>query len=364
MRLPACVAVVVESDVIESVEMSSLLGVCVRGAVVIRMRPHAARPHAPPRHPVRAGGGRKVSHVCGGSCAFLPCAPDAAAHVQRAGLGGRWLLTAQQPNRYPELQWGITPDLSVRKDYAWFLNQWEVLTALACLYVGFMVPFTLGFEKYYFADGEQCLFSSNAVPSNGTAFYVTRIVDIIVDLIFIVDIFINFVSARWVFRLEPMAHWTLVDDLSKIAQLYMSDMFVLDVLGKKNAPLPIFLPLQRNVCTGDRLYRPQSFRVEAFRKTGLALTYVHIHCAGSLPVQHLDCIEGVNAGFLKFARLLRLFKLFRLTRLATLISLVQRRFPSSIYVVAFIELFVCECDFKCLLHIVPIRLQRSGMRRN
>ena len=61
---------------------------------------------------------------------------------------------------------------------------------------------------------------------------------------------------------------------------------------------------------------------------------------GSLPVQHLDCIEGVNAGFLKGARLLRLFKLFRLTRLATLIKMLEQQFPSSVYVVTFIELFV------------------------
>ena len=132
------------------------------------------------------------------------------------------------------------------------------VTAVACLYVGFMVPFTLGFEKYYFGQGEQCLFSPDAVLSNGPAFYVTRIVDIIVDIIFIVDIFINFVSARWVLHLEPMAHWVLVDDLSAIAQAYLHDMFVLDVLGKKNAPLPISSPCSERVaheivCAGRRV---------------------------------------------------------------------------------------------------------------
>ena len=167
----------------------------------------------------------------------LPCVPDAAAQLQSAGLGGCWLLTAQQPNRYPDLQWGITPDLSTRHDYAWFLNNWEILTALACLYVGFMVPFTLGFEKYYFKEGEQCLFSSEAVVI-GPAFYVTRIVDIIVDLIFIFDIFVNFVSARWILKLEPMVHWVLIDDLSEIGKLYMKDMFVMDVLGKSLFLMP------------------------------------------------------------------------------------------------------------------------------
>lgn len=64
-----------------------------------------------------------------------------------------------------------------------------------------------------------------------------------------------------------------------------------------------------------------------------------ITIAGSLPVQYLDCISGIDGGSLKLMRMLRLFKLFRLRRLQTLINMVQKAFPGSAYVVAFVELF-------------------------
>jgi hypothetical protein len=93
-----------------------------------------------------------------------------------------------------------------------------------------MVPFSLGFEKYYLGDGEQCLFSPKATI-HGPSFYITRVIDILVDIVFWIDIFINFVSARWVLKMEPMVHWVLVDDMPEIADLYLRDMFVIDFLG-------------------------------------------------------------------------------------------------------------------------------------
>ena len=93
-----------------------------------------------------------------------------------------------------------------------------------------MVPFSLGFEKYYLGDGEQCLFSSDATI-NGPSFYVTRVIDILVDIVFWIDIFINFVCARWVLKMEPMVHWVLVDEIPEIAHMYLRDMFVIDLLG-------------------------------------------------------------------------------------------------------------------------------------
>ena len=104
-----------------------------------------------------------------------------------------------------------------------------MITAVACLYVGFMVPFSLGFEKLYLSGGEQCLFSpeANLIP----LFAVTRIIDIFVDIVFWIDIFVNFLSARWVLETEPMVHWTLVDDLGEVANLYLRDTFIIDFLG-------------------------------------------------------------------------------------------------------------------------------------
>lgn len=91
------------------------------------------------------------------------------------------------------------------------------------------MPFALGFEKLYFRDGEQCLLAPDSNPM--PPFVVTRWVDIFVDLIFWIDILVNFVSARWVLETEPMVHWTLIDDLSAVAKLYMADTFIIDVLG-------------------------------------------------------------------------------------------------------------------------------------
>jgi hypothetical protein len=161
-------------------------------------------------------------------------------------------------------------------DYRNFLKFWEMCTALACLYVGFMVPFSLGFQRLYVQEGEQCPFA--ATSFKGVHLYVTRVVDIIVDLIFWADIFFNFLSARWLLKSHPIVHWVLVDDLDEIARLYLKDTFIIDFLG-------------------------------------------------SIPVQYLDCIPGVEGGSLKVARLLRLFKLFRLRRIQTMIRYIERSFP-------------------------------------
>ena len=82
------------------------------------------------------------------------------------------------------------------KSGAVFLQWWDVVIALSCLYIAFSVPFTLGFEKIYFRDGHQCLFSAKTPPP----FTTIRWIDLAVDLLFVLDIAINFVSARWILR--------------------------------------------------------------------------------------------------------------------------------------------------------------------
>jgi len=68
-------------------------------------------------------------------------------------------------------------------------------------------------------------------------------------------------------------------------------------------------------------------------------------------VQYIDCIPGVNGGSLKMIRMLRLFKLFRLRRLDNLITMLQKSFPGSAYIVAFIELFT---KFVLVAHITGL----------
>ena len=60
---------------------------------------------------------------------------------------------------YPDLPWGLPPTPEIQKNLVgqWrrgadFLKIWEFFTATACLYVGVMVPLTLGFERLYLKD--------------------------------------------------------------------------------------------------------------------------------------------------------------------------------------------------------------------
>lgn len=50
-------------------------------------------------------------------------------------------------------------------------------------------------------------------------------------------------------------------------------------------------------------------------------------------------------------RMIRLFKLFRLRRLDNLINMLQKSFPGSAYIVAFVELFT---KFVLVAHITGV----------
>ena len=139
---------------------------------------------------------------------------------------------------YPSLFWGLPPQSThTRQDGAVALQIWDVVVALACLYQGFMVPFSLCFEKLYLRSGtsestsQQCLFSRDIDIHPNAPFLITRYLDVAVDALFIVDILLNFVSARWVLEVEPMEHWRIYDDVSDIARLYLKGHFAIDVAG-------------------------------------------------------------------------------------------------------------------------------------
>jgi len=46
-----------------------------------------------------------------------------------------------------------------------------------------------------------------------------------------VDLCINFVTARWTISVDGTPHWVLVDNLSDIAVRYLRGMFCLDLIG-------------------------------------------------------------------------------------------------------------------------------------
>ena len=139
---------------------------------------------------------------------------------------------------YPSLFWGLPPQSThTRRDGAVALQIWDVVVALACLYQGFMVPFSLCFEKLYLSGdtsestSQQCLFSRDVAIHPDAPFLTTRYLDVAVDALFIADILLNFVSARWVLEVEPMEHWRIYDNVSDIARLYLKGHFAIDVAG-------------------------------------------------------------------------------------------------------------------------------------
>jgi CRP-like cAMP-binding protein len=199
---------------------------------------------------------------------------------------------------YPKLYWGLPPRGNIPTAGTRFLQVWEVVLAAFCFYIGFMVPFCLFFEKVYLSKG-QCLFTNpDIIP--GHIFYETRYVDLVVDGFFLFDIFVNFVSARWVLEVEPMEHWELYDDLSRVAGVYLRQEFILDLIA-------------------------------------------------SFPVQYIDCIPNVDIGAWKLVRLLRLLKLLRLYRLEEFFKMMHFRFPHWIYTIAVVKLSV---TFLLVAHVV------------
>ena len=204
---------------------------------------------------------------------------------------------------YPELPWGLPATLDQNTTGQTFLKIWEMLTAIACLYVAMVVPFALAFADLYASRGAStCLFDPSS--NDGTILATIRMCDVFVDFIFWIDIIINFLSAQWVLRKDPIPHWALVDELHEIARMYMKGMLPLDLVG-------------------------------------------------SFPVQYMECIAGLDGGFLRLFRLVRLSKLTRLYRISNMIVTLEHYFPQSVFVVTAMELLLyfflgahwCACIF-------------------
>eukprot|EP00960_Hanusia_phi_P004823 139802-Hanusia_phi.AAC.3 len=60
---------------------------------------------------------------------------------------------------YPNLPWGAPPGLnSSRYRGATFLNLWEILTFLCCLYVAGVLPYIVAFVEFVDPDEGSCIF--------------------------------------------------------------------------------------------------------------------------------------------------------------------------------------------------------------
>jgi len=148
---------------------------------------------------------------------------------------------------YPELPWGAPPSWDEGKPRSRclphkgknFLMQWELLTCFACFYVGIKVPYVIGYDSVklpqyrLFQECSLKEFAENTGPFSFSA--AVTVVDLVFDIMFLVDIAINFLSARWVLSNSGRDFWILVDDMSDIRKLYMWDghfpSFWIDLLG-------------------------------------------------------------------------------------------------------------------------------------
>jgi CRP-like cAMP-binding protein len=179
---------------------------------------------------------------------------------------------------YPTLPWGLPAYVDSSRSGESFLAVWDILIAFGTLYTAFIIPLSLGLQRLLYQDGEQCLFFKDNIHP---LLALTRWFDIVVDLLFFVDMILNFLSARWIFEGGTKKHWELVDDLDQIAILYITkDTFFFDFLGM-------------------------------------------------LPLQYLDCIPNVSSSGAKIVRLFRLFKLLRLRGLIPLRKQLEMLMPNS-----------------------------------
>ena len=118
-------------------------------------------------------------------------------------------------------------------------------------------------------------------------------IDLTIDIIFLVDMWVILNSAKWIIDNQGREHWRLVDDVREIRRLYIRD-----------GPLPQFWT--------DIL--------------------------GVIPWQYIDCFQasdgestGTDLNFVKILRLLRLLKLLRLYRIRRMIESLQFKFPHAVF---------------------------------
>jgi hypothetical protein len=223
---------------------------------------------------------------------------------------------------YPELPWGAPPTWQTTgraQSGKEFLMYWEFLTCFACFYVGIKVPYAIGIDAQ--KPDPHRIFQDCSLPgaAAGQSFVAVTfgIIELIIDCMFIVDLFINFVTARWEISTSTgREQWLLIDDLTTIRHYYMW-----------RGVLPTFW----------------------------------LDLLGVIPWQYTDCVatentDGKTTAFLKLLRLLRLLKLMRLYRIRRLIQSLSYRFPEAEFGIGCFQLLVAlgmmahwlGCAFYCV----------------
>jgi hypothetical protein len=205
---------------------------------------------------------------------------------------------------FPELPWGAPPSwqLAGSPQTEWLLP-WEIATSLACIYVGVKVPYA-SFMDNVKEPGDQ-VFSGCALlylgkwsDESSEGGWKTRTqsvcagLDLTCDVLFLLDMGISFLTARWIIDTEGREHWRLVDDLASVRKMYMWP------------------------CKENRFAKIPQFWIDFL---------------GVIPWQYADCLlaDSIEQSVIKGIRVLKMIKLSRLFRLQRLISTFRFKFPGQ-----------------------------------
>jgi hypothetical protein len=141
-------------------------------------------------------------------------------------------ITGQMEDKIPAKAFMMSPDSLLRRN-------WDVLVAICCIYIAWLLPFKLGFGDLIPEDWEDDhLYEVNQL----------------VDIIFVVDLFLSFRTAYW----DMDDH--LVWDKKKVAIHYVTSWFIIDLIGS----FP-FSAVQPNEGEGG-LSKKQGKSIKAFAK--------------------------------------------------------------------------------------------------
>ena len=130
---------------------------------------------------------------------------------------------------------------------------------------------------------------------------IIAILDLACDCVFVIDLILNFNTARWQISTEGREHWVIIEDLRTIRTMY---------LWQSNS-------------LGVATWWPGAF---------------YLDLMGVIPWQYIDCF-GASAS-LKYLRLLRLIKLTRLYRIRRLLEGLHYKFPSSVFAITSMQLIL------------------------
>ena len=174
----------------------------------------------------------------------------------------------------PETPWGVSQS-SKKQNGSTFLKLWDVIIFISCIFVAVTIPLEFGLLSWSPPEMSVC-------PIRGQhgsyTIYVIAVGNLAIDIIFTIDIILNFLQGFWKIRVHGYKKWYLVEDLRLVRNNYLKTGFLWDIIGQ-------------------------------------------------LPFHYLDCFESDVAWGIELLHMLRLVKLLRLYRIREAIHALYRKFP-------------------------------------